>query len=533
MPDLKTIGAGMKPETGFRLYSEVVVLVGMVACMGLYAFLRYGGYWGETDTYIFTLATQRIYDSNQLVPPGPGLIYPNGYGYQALLVFLTQLTGVELALWQRMGASLLLVWVVLPAWLCYRELTGGRRGALLATLLLFIQPEFLFPLLRGTHEKFSRAFMLLALYVLLRSFRSRHRPVQFAGLVLAFYLVAYALITFNNLMAISFISAIALALGFHWILLYHHRERGRLARAMIERLVSVVLVLIGLGFLFSFYLYPPAQHDLLVLNSMVDRVAALFLGMERTTNPYSTIDSGWVSLPVYFTVSLANWLLLAASLVLWGQQTVRRLRGQPPARPHGELLWSLYSAFLFLAGISVIVDMSGALAGNLQHRFFPSLAMFAAPLLAQALMRWYAVPRPRMLWRRGAVWLGVAGLACLSLLKATNEPIVSNKWLFHTPAELQAVAWSRHALAGRTLWTDFDERLTTGIGIREPGIRHPVKLEYRNRSIATRDVLVSQVTRLRSQRLDRPLPVESDSFITYDNGEVQIYHLRPRTPFQP
>lgn len=512
--------------------SEVVILGGVVALMALYALLRYGGYWGETDTQIFTITTQRIYESGHLVPPGPGLIYPNGYGYQALLVFLTQVTGVDLSLWQRVGASLLMVWVVLPAWLCYRELTGGSRGATLATILLFIQPEFLFPLLRGTHEKFSRGFMLLSLYLLLRSFRSRHRPVQFAGLVLAFYLVAYALITFNNLMAISFISAIALALGFSWFLTRGHSERGRTFRSVIERLVSVVMVLLGLGFLFSFYLYEPAQHDLLVLHSMADRLASLFLGMERTTNPYSSVDSGWISLPVYFMVSLANWLLLAASLVVWGWQTVRWLRGSPPWRPHGELLWAFFSAFLLLAGVSVVVDISGALAGNLQHRFFPSLAMFAAPLVAKALIRW-SVPNPWGQQGIGVVWVGIAGLALLSLLKATNEPLVSNKWLFHTPAELQAVAWSDHALAGRTLWTDFDERLTTGVAIREPATRRPVTLEYRNRSIATRDILVSRVTRLRSQRLDRPIPVENDSFITYDNGEVQIYHLRPRTPFQP
>jgi hypothetical protein len=44
--------------------------------------------------------------------------------------------------------------------------------------------------------------------------------------------------------------------------------------------------------------------------------------------------------------------------------------------------------------------------------------------------------------------------------------------------------------------------------------------------------MISDVTRARSVRLGVPLPIESDSLLTYDNGQAQIYHLRPRTPYQ-
>jgi hypothetical protein len=49
----------------------------------------------------------------------------------------------------------------------------------------------------------------------------------------------------------------------------------------------------------------------------------------------------------------------------------------------------------------------------------------------------------------------------------------------------------------------------------------------------TQDFLISGVTHSRSVRLAQPLPIEADSFLTYDNGQAQIYHRRPRTPYQP
>jgi hypothetical protein len=45
--------------------------------------------------------------------------------------------------------------------------------------------------------------------------------------------------------------------------------------------------------------------------------------------------------------------------------------------------------------------------------------------------------------------------------------------------------------------------------------------------LETRDLLVSSITRVRSQRLDADIPIKPDDLITYDNGSAQIYHLRP------
>jgi hypothetical protein len=508
----------------------IALLLGAVTALALYSLLRYGARWGEGDTYAFTRFMDALARAGRQVPAAGA--YPHGYGFPAFGVFVSHLGGLALPELQLYAAPLLMIWLVLPAWLLYRELAGSPRGATLATAILLVQPEFLFPLLRGTHEKFTRGLMLVCLYLLLRSLRARQRLPRFAGFVLAFYLSAYALITFNNLIATSFIAAVGLALGLSWAALRYLEAGSAAARATTRRLGYVVLSSLVVAFLFTFYAYPPAQLQLRVLQGIGERLAALFLQVEEVaTNPYAVVTGGWVSLPVYFAVSLANWLLLAASAAIWLAQSARWLLRRARPDVSALLLWALYGAFALQAAASIAVDASGAFA-NLQHRIFPSFAMLAAPLVG----RWFAE------WRPGRAWVGrlvrsmagvtVVGLAVLSTLKATNEPLVSNKWLFHLPAEMEAIRWAEGALPGRSLWTAYDERLTTAFGIRTVGRTTELRLDDYQANPGTRDLLISEVTRARSQRLGSPLPVEGDSFLTYDNGQAQIYHLRPRTPFQ-
>jgi hypothetical protein len=47
-----------------------------------------------------------------------------------------------------------------------------------------------------------------------------------------------------------------------------------------------------------------------------------------------------------------------------------------------------------------------------------------------------------------------------------------------------------------------------------------------------RDMVASDVTRLRASRIGQPLPVPPDAWRIYDNGLTQLYHLRPETPYQ-
>jgi hypothetical protein len=159
--------------------------------------------------------------------------------------------------------------------------------------------------------------------------------------------------------------------------------------------------------------------------------------------------------------------------------------------------------------------------------------MLAAPLFAKWLIDWRPKqPGVERLAHTGFV-AAVGICAVLSLFKATNEPLLSNKWLFYVPAEMQALRWAEEKLPGRPVWTDYDDRMTTAIGLRNEGQPLNIIADLYSVNVGTRDFLISDVIRNRSVRIDGELPVEADSLVTYDNGQAQIYHSRPRTPYQP
>jgi hypothetical protein len=515
-----------------RASTELIVLITAMTLVAGYAAIRHGGLWGEVDTSTTATAMRAMLQEGQLIPQL--VAYPNGYGFQALAVILVHVTSLSVAQLQIFGAALLAVWLVLPAWLAYRELTGSARGATLATALILVQPEFLFPILRGTHEKFTRGLMFLALYLLVRSILARGQTRRLAAFLLAFYLVIYALITFNNLMAFSFIAALGLALALNlgiWRVFAAHGDKSALTQ---RRLLYAVGISLLLAFIFTFYAYPPAQHGLNVVQSIGDRLALLFLQVEETTvNPYAVVSAAWISPLVYLLLSIANWLLLVLSFLFWTTQTLSWWRSHSwPDEPRVRLLWSLYGAFGFLGALSIAVDFSGALASNLQHRIFPTFAMLAAPVVAAWLVgRPEARPLASRL-ARGVLAVTIAFLAVLAVLKATNEPAVSNTWLFYTPAEFVALRWMGTANPNDAIWTEFDQRLLSAMNTccsEELGGR---RLAGYRPQPGTRAFLISDVVQARGMRLGQPLPIDGDSLRAYDNGAADIYRLRPRTPFQ-
>jgi hypothetical protein len=511
--------------------TQIALLIGTTLLIALFTLARYGGSWGETDTASFTQAMRAMLVESSLVPRSAA--YSNGYGYPVLGVWLAQISGINLPSLQLYLTILLAPWVVLPAWLLYHELTVSNRTATIATIILLVQPEFIFPLLRGTHEKFTRGLMLICLFILVRRLRNHFKLHRVVGFMVAFYLCAFALITFNNLLATSFIAALALTLLLSWLVI---RRTGSISveeSTIQPRLIYVIISLLVIAFIFTFYAYPPAQDQINVLHTIADRLVALLLQMEQVaSNPYTVVTAGWVSLPVYFALSLANWLLLVISFAIWLSQASSVVRRQPFNSRNDLFLWALFGAFALQGILSIAVDFSGAVATNLQHRFFPSFAMIAAPLTAKWLVTWKPKSISLRKWLRIGFALGIALLMVLSTLKATSEPLLSNKWLFHLPGERQAILWAEQTLADRWIWTGFDERINTALLIRNVPENHKVHLDQYDLEPGTRNLLISTVTRLRGLRLGEPMPFSADDLITYDNGQAQIYHLRPRTQFQ-
>jgi hypothetical protein len=499
--------------------------------ISMYFIGRFGGRWAEADSAVFTNLIRVVIQEGRLIPAN-GEVYPNGYAYQAITAYIVALTGLDLGTLQQLVYPLVAPLVILPAWVLYRELTGSARGATLTTMLLFTQPEFLFVILRSSHEKFTRTFMLLCLFWLVRSLKLYDRPWSFALHVGLFYLTAYAFIAGNNLLAHSFIFAIAIALILGRVLERRNPHLRQQNARVLQRLPYAILICIGLVYIFTFYIYPPAQHDLVVLQSIWDRSAALVLDVDhQRTNAYAAVAAGWIGLPVYFLLSIANWIILAASLAIWAWQGLQWLwRGAKPRMPMAWLVWLFYAAFAAQGALSVVADASGSLTSNLQHRIFPSFAIIAVAVVGSALAQW----RPRRFTALGRAGLsaGIACIAILSVLKATNEPVLSNKWTFYRADELLAVEWSDMHLQDRDIWTEFDERLSVAFSTVHGISANQNRLVGDRLRATTHDLIVTEVTRLRSSRMGRPLPLPPDAFRVYDDGTAQVYHLRPQTPYQ-
>ncbi|HEY1014635.1 MAG TPA: hypothetical protein VGE07_18135 [Herpetosiphonaceae bacterium] len=497
--------------------------------IGMYFLLRYQGRWAESDSTVFSATIRDFVREGRLIPT-EGEVYPNGYAYQAISLFIISMTGVEVTTLQQIMYPLLAGIVAVPAWTLYREFTGSVRGATIGTIVLLTQPEFLFVILRSSHEKFTRTILIICLVLLIRSFKYLQRPALFALYVGMFYVATYALISINNLLAHSFIFSVALTLGLARMFDRRVREVNE-GQRIIARLTYATLVCLGLAYLFTFYAYAPAQHDLQVLHSIYERVAALFLDVEQqSTNPYSVVSAGWVNLRVYFMVSLANWIVLGVSFALWlrqGWRWIVKRREQP-----GEvawILWLLYLAFALQGVISALADASGAI-GNLQHRVFPSFSIIAVAVVASALADW----RPRrfaLLAQTGMAAL-IGCLALLSVFKATNEPTLSNKWTFYRDNELLAIEWEDRYLRDSEIWTEFDERLGMAYFANRGSLQNRNQLFANDLRPTTRSLVVTELTKLRGARLGRALPLPADALRIYDNGEAQVFRLRPETPFQ-
>jgi hypothetical protein len=519
------------PTVGLRRYLWLGPVIYMLL-VGIYFVARYNGNWAESDSSALTQAITVFVEDGRLVPDSIH-VYSNGYAYQSISAFLVAATGIEVTTLQQILYPLLAFVVVFPALLLYRELTGSLRGAVISAFILFTQPEFLFVILRSSHEKFTRALMLLCLFFLVRSINVSDQRRVFVIYVALFYFSVFAIIASNTFIAHSFIFALAIALAVGEFL----RRRGLIQSGSenktLNRLPYVLITSIAGVYLFIFYVYPPAMHQISVYESIWEQLAALFLntGVSTPTNAYAVISTGWASFYLYLLVSVANWLLLGISFVIWTYQGLQWLmHRRAPGGQISILIWLMYAAFGVQGFLSIVVDFSGAMSSNAQQRLFPSITVFAVALVVNALLKWQ--PSRYLTPIRIALSSLIFTVAILSVLKATNEPLVSNTWSYYTPSEIAAVDWSDTRLTHSAIWTEYDQRLVVAF--------HTERLETTSANDiyggptppTTRVYVVSDVTRLRSARLNRELPMPQDANLIYDNGEAKVYRLRPETPYQ-
>ncbi len=526
----------MRQLTKTAPFALALVLCLYALVVAGYFVLRYDGRWTDSDTASLTKATLAIVDEGTLVPSRA--VYSHGYAYQSFSAFVAEVTGQPVADLQFWVLPLVAAGLSLAAFVMYRELTGEALAGGLATLLLFSQPDFLFAVFRGSHEKITWLAVMLALYALARSFRVAGRARSFGIYVTMFYLAAFCLFSSNAFFGSSFILALAVSLlaGLVPSRISVGRGAGEVGQKTVVRLMYVLLAATVLWFLSTFYVYPAAALILEQLKGAAARSMAVTLGRVPSFDPYATLSWGWISRGAYLGLALPSFLLGGLSFVVWLRMAIGYLRhkGQPIAEPPHLLLWLLYGGFGVQMAIGIFLDRAGTIGGNLQQRLFPLVMLMAFPLAALPLSR---LLQGRRGLRRGllavALTLFIAWTSAAALFKSTNDPALSNYWTFWTLPEDSGSRWADGHLRDRSVWLGLDGiRVATHAQIEGFGDGTRNSADAASPDAATRDFLVSDLDEQLGARQGEPLPNVLGEDRVYDNGTVRLYHLRPRTPYQ-
>jgi len=395
-------------------------------------------------------------------------------------------------------------------------------------MLLIFDPFVLFVILRGSHEKMTWPLMMLALIMLYRSFGQPLRKM--AIYVCLFYVIVFAIDTTNVFFGSVFLVAVVLSLTLGFLLFrFWRNDRPPLPRRDVQRLMYISFSGVILIFTFIAYIYPPALANLRMLQGIINQLSALLLSFEIKAQPYGYISTGWVNSQVYFILSAFTWLVIGVSFLEWIRHGWKMIKGQTAQGLTENLDWLLYTGFAIQIAVSIIVDYSGALAANVQLRLFPGFTVVAIVLIVRSLQRILTSSRVRSAprWIAPAVGAGLAVWFILaSLLKATNEPVLSNKWTFYLQPEQVAIGWIDTHLHDAELWIGVDERLATvnnSFYLMESGSENHFRFAKVRADM--RYVFATDLDRLRAERLGvQWLPTEYWDQI-YDNGRAQVNRI--------
>ena len=510
-----------------------LLLVAFALVVALAFVLRYRGLWTEQDTSGMTSLIENVRQEATLLPTS-GKLYDHGFSYQAVTAFLLELTGLpvqqlQTIVWPLLAAPIL----ALMALAFFSQTAQDRRTAALASLFLLFQGDLLFSIVRGSHEKLDWPLTLLALMLLIRG--AGHPLRSLLLHVFLFYLVVFAMMTTNVFFASTFIVAILLSLVLGLVVGAFLR-RGPLVGDDQRRLMYVTLSCIILLFIVGVYLYPPALRNLRLLAGIGEQVSTVMLGFSPTASPYQAAAFSWIDSTTYLGLTLFTWLLIAGSFVEWLLWTRAVLKRERAVGIRQNMAWLLYAGFAIQVAIGIVIDFSGVLAQNLQLRIFPGFTMMAVVLMAHLVRRIFAalashVSARRVLQILAALLFGWFALA--SVLKAANEPILSNKWVFYSASEAGAVEWADGNVKSAYVWTALDERLyEAGAFLRGGGSENRNIFKGYRFSGYEGYVLFSERERLRGIRMGLPMPSVLDWSRVYDNGDVFMSHRRPQTVFQ-
>jgi hypothetical protein len=519
-------------QSANQTHTLAVLLAAFALTLGLYYSLRFGGWSMEGDASSQAVAAAGMIKGGALDSTGR---YTNGFGYTAQLVLTSFVSGLDVQDIQ-LGSSLYVFVLALVSFITYREYLDSAMGAGLGVILLFIQPDFLFYAIRGSHEKCVWMYALLMLFLLSKSNQYLSKPLRLVLYIGLFYTVFWSFTSTNVYFAAVFMGAILISLIVGWMVSRFVGKEYGLDDGHTGTLQRMIIISLACGlivFIFINYTYSPALNTYYYFSDFSDRVSLLLLGSQPLETPtsYQIFGLAWRSQGAYLALTGIQWLITLVSLVVWGSG----LFSLHSMDKKQWLLWLMYGAFGGLLLFGLVADYTGFMSTNLQLRMFTPFTLFSSPLAAGLLLAGFR--KLHLHWRRlaaaAAVVVMMLGAATVAL-KVTNDPIFGNQWLFYTPAELAPLTWLENSgVVPHQVWVDTWEHISIADYFWN-GFRPLVQDQYRyGRYPANISyTVISQLSLLRANRSGIAMPEVSGQLRLYDDGTSQVYHRRPLTPYQ-
>jgi len=498
-------------------YKRGFILVSIYALLShIYFVVRFSGRWIEEDTGRMVKFAEYVQAQATMLPSAP--VYPNGPGLSILLTGLSDLSGIPIPLLELFFLPVVGVLPVLISYLAFYEITKSVKLAVLSAFLLSLQPDFLLTSSRGTHEKFTYALLLMSFFFLTRSFSRMRNTKEFTSNVLLFYIAIVGMISYNFFFSATYVFASVVALIIGYLVSQFPQAVTSFKRLIYTSSTSTVFF-----FSYMFYLYTPSRHLLQVFDTLADKVGAIALATEQHVTPqYQYIFQWWVSFEMWLFLTLFNWVVALLSFSAWLYLVYRFFWKKQPLSSSMQLLLMFYTAFSLQLLITIFADRFGVF-DNLELRVFPVLMFFAVPLAAISMLNIVKSKRLNKGMRKKIkVFFAVLLLVFVvnSLLKATNDPLVSNKWWFYSVQEKEGLLWVDESLRNYSVWADIDARLTSVYNTFSP-VDDEGKVKFT--SPRAEYWFVTTLEKKRALSVRYPLPFLDDKPVVYDNGDVKIY----------
>ena len=184
--------------------------------------MRYGFRWSDSDSAQIVSAARTIFLQGTIEPASNA--YPHGFAYQSVIVTLARVSGLSVVRVDLVILPFVAVVSALAAFLAFRAFTGNALLGGIAAVLLFVEPQFVFAVERGSHEKMTESFVLLLVFLITAAMTRRSTSNSSVSYIVSFYVLAWAMVSTNAFFGSSLFASLAIALAAGAIILWRQRS---------------------------------------------------------------------------------------------------------------------------------------------------------------------------------------------------------------------------------------------------------------------------------------------------------------------